>query len=69
MATRYRCDEPMAEKKGMLKYCNKRCMNCLCAIKTDALGNDSHVHFNEELKQQSNLFTERNLDHLSGRLK
>ena len=43
----YKCDVPMAEKKGLLKYCNKRCNGCIAAIwrDSDVKGTYSHTMF------------------------
>ena len=40
---RYRCDVPMAKKKGILKYCDKKCRYCLCGIVMDERGYEFHV--------------------------
>lgn len=59
----YRCDEPMAEKMGIKRYCNKMCVGCFCAIKKDAFGQEEHVGV---LSQPSGVFAKRNLDVMSG---
>lgn len=40
---RYHCDVPMAKKKKVLQYCNRKCNECLCAIRTDGDGRQEHV--------------------------
>lgn len=64
MIIRYRCDRPMAEKKGVLQYCDRRCRECLCAIKIDEWGREEH---NGDLQGGSSIFTARNIDRMSGR--
>ena len=38
-----RCDVPMARRKGLLGYCQRRCSQCLCCIEKDAYGGEQHV--------------------------
>ena len=60
----WRCDRPMAEKKRVLKYCNKECSNCFCGITKDATG---HEHHAPDMTRGSRIFMLRNLDVMSGR--
>lgn len=64
MSARYRCDRPMARSKGILKYCNKKCAQCLCAIKVGSGGEDQH---NGIMPQGSSPFTAKNIDIMMGR--
>lgn len=43
MKIRYRCDRPMARKKGILRHCDKKCKYCLCAISMDEWGHEEHT--------------------------
>ena len=38
------CDEPMAEKKGILSKCQGDCRHCFCAIEVDSNGESAHVN-------------------------
>lgn len=58
----YRCDKPMAEKKGVLKCCNQKCDECPCAIKNDG-GSESHV----VLERPCSTLALKNLNIMSGR--
>ena len=63
MIIRFRCDVPMSEKKGILRYCDKKCRNCLCALAMDEWGREEHVSLDQECAN----FTLRNLKKMSGR--
>ena len=43
MIKKYRCDKPMAEKKGILQVCDHDCKNCLCAMAMSESGAEYHV--------------------------
>lgn len=63
-----RCDEPMAEKKGLLRYCDHKCQNCIACIAMDSSYMEYHQP-HEELKHSKfhdNKARKRNLDFLSG---
>ena len=64
MIVRYRCDVAMARSKGILRFCNKKCKDCLCAIRTNEHGEEEHTH---DLKHPCGNFTLRNLKVMSGR--
>lgn len=38
------CDEPMADKKGILSKCQGDCRGCFCAIEVDSNGESAHVN-------------------------
>lgn len=49
--TRFRCDEPMRRSKekcyttaGIHWRCDKRCKECICAIRTISDGTEEHVN-------------------------
>lgn len=48
MIVRYRCDVPMADKKGMRQVCDRKCRNCLCAIAMTGSGEEHHVGMVDE---------------------
>lgn len=64
MKKRYRCDVPMAKKKGILKHCNSDCKDCLCAIKMSDDGSEEHVGL---LNEGSPQFMMKNLETIAGR--
>ena len=64
MIVRYRCDVPMADKKGILRFCNKKCKECICAIAIDEWGRYEHVSMPDG-GTCSNV-TLRNINHLNG---
>ena len=64
MKIRYRCDYPMATKKGIRRHCDKKCGQCICAIATDEWGMESHV---PDLAQPCSNVTLRNLKVMMGR--
>lgn len=39
------CDKSMAEKKGLLRNCTRRCRGCVAAIEVDEYGHFSHTPF------------------------
>ena len=43
MIKSYRCDKPMAIKKGIRQNCDRDCRNCLCALAIDSFGHEHHV--------------------------
>lgn len=45
---RYRCDMPMAIKKGVRQVCDRKCKNCLCAIAMSESGSEHHVGLADE---------------------
>ena len=59
---RYECDKPMAEKKRVLQYCNKKCADCLCAIGVDETGRREHV---SNLRQPCGNILTRNIQWLN----
>lgn len=61
---KYKCDIPMATKKGIRQVCNGKCNQCLCAISIDDWGREEHV---PDLGQPCGNFTLRNLRVMSGR--
>lgn len=45
MIKAYRCDEPMAIKKGIRQVCDRKCRDCICALAMSESGNEYHVGF------------------------
>lgn len=43
MIKQYRCDIPMATKKGIRRVCDRNCKHCLCALAMDGNGHEHHV--------------------------
>lgn len=41
---KYRCDRPMADKKGISQTCDKNCGGCICALVMDESGQERHVN-------------------------
>ena len=48
MVRTYRCDIPMARKKGLLRICNKRCSECVAAITMGPGYIEAHVPLQDE---------------------
>ena len=65
MIVRYRCDVPMARRKGILGKCDKRCRSCLCAIGMSEHGYESHVSLDQGGTSEN--LASRNLEVLNGR--
>lgn len=63
MRIKVRCDVPMADKKGIRKYCDKKCGECLCAIVMDEFGNEKHL---ADMQSGCGAIVTRNLRHLRG---
>lgn len=47
MIKAYRCDEPMAKKKGIRQVCDRKCKNCICALAMSESGHEYHVGFGD----------------------
>lgn len=47
MIKRYRCDKPMAIKKGIRQVCDRQCKDCVCAIAKSGNGEEHHVGLTE----------------------
>lgn len=39
---KYKCDVPMAKKKGIYRRCNKKCVDCLCGMRINEMGVYEH---------------------------
>ena len=56
-----RCDRPMAEKKGILPYCDHKCKECMAGIRREDPGREGHFRPTKDYK-----IRQRNLDYLNG---
>lgn len=43
MIKSYRCDKPMAIKKGIRQVCDRKCRDCICALAMSESGHEYHV--------------------------
>ena len=70
MIKRRRCDVPMAEKKGVLKYCDHNCELCVACIEISGSFLESHAPAEQlDLKRskwRDSKLTKRNLALMSG---
>ena len=62
---KYRCDEPMADRWRIRGRCNRKCVECLCAIRMDGSGKETHVA--DYLQGECSNVTARNIRFMNGR--
>lgn len=65
-----RCDRQMADKKGVLKLCDKKCENCVASIEMNGSFSEGHAPIEDNdikhSKWRDHKLTERNLRAMSG---
>lgn len=67
MVRRYRCDKPMAHKKGLLKFCDRKCNRCVAGLAYGRGYIEGHVPLQDEREFSDPKLMARNMLILSGR--